>query len=152
MPMMRRSPGLYIGSQLRLQAPFWPNSPGRHFSDALKITWGAKLSEPQLARETNLAAQRLARCTNLVAHPITRIQAIQSNLAHPSKFGGTPTRTGHQFDGAPTHTGHQFGGAPTHTGHQFSDGLASTKAALSLKVFVTILLLSSASKQYIYRR
>jgi len=31
-------------------------------------------------------------------------------------------------------------------------GLAGTKAAMSLKVFVAILLLSSSSKQYIYRR
>jgi len=47
----------------------------------------------------------------------------------------------------------QFGGAPTRTGHQFGEfNLADTTAAMNLKVFVAILFLSSASKQYIYRR
>jgi len=40
-----------------------------------------------------------------------------------------------------------------HTEHQFGEfSLASTKAAMSLKVFVAILFLPSASKQYICRR
>jgi len=85
-----------------------------------------------------------------------------NNEAEPQPMQGTTEAAGAFWPNSPgatiqgrssNHTGRQFGGAPTRTGHQFGEfGLAGTKAAMSLKVFVDILLLSSASKLYIYRR